>query len=161
MNDIKINLKVLIESLERKIIALKEIAYYTKKQEDLLRAEELDFRAFKNIMKNKQVRIDKISQLDEGFKPAYERIQGALNSQKDLYREEIEQMKTLVKEIGELSVAVQVLEGRNKQKFDMKASMVKSKMKDFRQSKQVVASYYDNIKKQKKADQSYFFDTKK
>lgn len=161
MYNVKINLQILIESLVKKIGYMQEINQYTKEQERLLKEEEVNYKQFNNIMQNKQVRIDKIVELDDGFEPAYERVRGALNTQPKLYKEEISKMKELIKEISDLGVEIQVLERRNKMQFDTKTISSKNKVKTYRRNKTAVTNYYDSIKKQNKDDNSYFFDSKK
>lgn len=161
MGEVQTNLQILIEALEKKINYMQEINHYTKEQERLLKEDEVNYKLFNNIMDNKQVRIDKIAELDAGFKPTFGRIQGVLNTQPEIYKEEIIRMKELIKVIGDIGVDIQVLERRNKVQFDSKAGRTKNKVKTYRKNKKAATNYYDNIKKQNKSGNSYFFDSKK
>lgn len=161
MSDIIIQIDLMIESLEKKKLFLEDILRYTKEQTELLKAEELDLRSFNNIMKNKQVRIDKLLQIDQGFESLYGRIKATLTAQPDIYREAIKKMQQLIKETTDLGVAVQVQEERNKVQFDVKSKNVKGEVKAFRTHKSAMSKYQNNYNKQQKADQPHFFDSKK
>lgn len=161
MSDIIVQIDLMVESLEKKKLFLEEILRYTKEQATLLTKEELDLRSFNNIMKNKQVRIDKLIQLDQGFESLFERIRTTITNQPDIYKEAIQQMQSLIKETTDLGVEIQVQEERNKIQFDAKSKNVKGEVKAFRHHKSAMKKYQNNYNKQQKADSPHFFDSKK
>lgn len=140
---------------------MKEIKQYTKEQERLLNEDEFNYKLFNNIMDNKQIRIDKIVEIDDGFVPMFERVKGILNSQPKLYQQEIKKMQQLIQRISDISVNIQASEQKNKLLFDNKIVAYKKQVKIYRNNKSVVTNYYDNIKKQNKSNGSVFFDSKK
>lgn len=161
MSEIVIQIDMMIESLEKKRELLKFILKYTKEQAEILSKEEMDLRSFNNIMKNKQIHIDKLIQLDQGFESLFGRIKTAISSQTEIYRESIVQMQKLIKETTDLGIEVQVQEERNKVQFDMKSKGVKGEVKAYRSHKSAMSTYQNNYIKSKKADQPHFFDSKK
>lgn len=161
MSDINIQVDILVEALLKKKRLLEEILDYSKEQEKILNQEELDLRSFNNIMKNKQVRIDNLMKIDDGFEGIFDRIKTVLTSQPDLYREAIKKMQVLITEINDLGIDIKVKEMRNKQKFDMKSQNMKGEVKLFRAHKSAMTGYQNNYIKQQKADAPHFFDSKK
>ncbi len=161
MSDIIVQIDLMVESLTKKKQLLSEILNYTKDQTALLAKEELDLRSFNNIMKNKQVRIEKLLQIDQGFESIYERIKVPISSQPEIYKDAILKMKQLIKETADMGIDVQVQEQRNKVQFDSKSQNVKGEVKAFRNHKSAMNTYQNNYNKQQKADQPHFFDSKK
>jgi len=161
MSDVMTTLSLLSEGLEKKKKSLGEILEYTKSQEQLLAEEEFNLKAFNNIMKNKQFRIDNVKQIDDGFRPSYERIRGRMEKTPDLYSQQINVMKDRIKAIGDLNVQIQVLEEKNFNKFKMISGTLKDEVKTFRTSKKAVNKYYKNYNKQHESVRENFFDSKK
>ncbi|VDN48554.1 conserved protein of unknown function [Petrocella atlantisensis] len=161
MGDMHLQVDILVEALEKKKVLLEEILDYSKEQSNLLMKEDFNTTSFNNIMSNKQIRIDKLIQIDEGFESAFDRIKSTLKAQPSLYKEAIEKMKQHITEVSDLGVEIQVTEMRNKQRFDLKSQNIKGDVKNFRNQRTAVSSYHNNYNKQKKADQPHFFDSKK
>lgn len=161
MSNVNIQVDILIESLEKKSKALEEILNLTNEQTELMEKEGFDFDAFNKIMDEKEIRINKVNELDEGFKNIYEKARLHLEGNKELFKDKISIMKQKIVEIGDLSVAITVQEERNKLQFMNKAKEEKAKVKEFRKSKQTAVNYYSNMNKQKSTEQSHFFDSKK
>lgn len=161
MSEVGVQVKILVDTLEKKKQLLTEIDNYTKEQANILSAPDLDLRAFNNIMSNKQVRIDLLMRIDDGFEATFDRVKTVLTTQPGIYKEAILKMKTLIKEVNDLGVSIQVQEQRNKLTFDTKTKSMKSEVKNFRNHKSAMNVYQNNYAKMKKADQPQFFDSKK
>lgn len=161
MNNINIQLELLLEVLGKKISLMEEIKTLTEDQKRLLENESFDFDTFNKLMNHKQIGIDKIIDLDEGFQITFSNIRSSIEAQPKLYKTKIEQMKEYIKRIGELGITITVQEERNKTKFAEKSIQEKNKVKEFRVNKKNVANYYANINRQQGSDQAHFFDSKK
>jgi len=161
MGDIQLQIEILVESLENKQRLLEEILSYTKEQAELLAKETLDLRSFNNIMKNKQIRIEKLVQIDDGFEQLFNRVRGPITAQPNLYKELIKRMKTLIQVISDLGVDIQVQEERNKQQFNRKNHSVKGEAKTLRSHKSAMDTYQTNYNNHKQVGQPHFFDSKK
>ena len=161
MNEVGIQVNLLLDTLNRKRQLLREIKKYTEDQKVLLSKEDFDMKAFKNVMKNKQVRIDLLAKLDDGFQSTFERVKNVLISQPTIYKDEILEMKNLIKEVSDLGIDVQVQEERNKINFEVKSKGVKSEVKSFRSHKTAMKKYQNSYNSQNKADAPKFFDSKK
>jgi len=161
MNEVRVQVDLLVDTLTKKKQLLTEIRKYTVDQKALLAIEDFDLRAFNNIMSNKQVRIDMLAKLDDGFEVAFERVRNVLSTQPDIYREAILSMKSLIKEVSDLGIDIQVQEERNRINFESKSKGLKSEVKSFRTHKSAMKKYQNTYNSQKKAGEPHFFDSKK
>lgn len=161
MNDVRVQVDLLVDTLTKKKQLLTEIRKYTDDQKALLAVEDFDLRAFNNIMSNKQVRIDLLGQLDDGFEATFERVRNVLSTQPDIYRDSILAMKSLIKEVNDIGIEIQVQEERNRSNFDTKSKGLKSEVKSLRTHKSAMKKYQSTYNSQKKADAPHFFDSKK
>ena len=85
-------LKILDESLDKKLALLKEIEDLSLSQSVMIE----DGAAFEDIdanMDDKAALIDRINKLDEGFQAMYDNIKENLEAQKEEYKDEIEVIK--------------------------------------------------------------------
>lgn len=135
MSDVIITLNMLIDGLENKKELLDEILNYTKIQENLLLAEEFNLKSFNNIMKNKQVRIDGVMRVDQGFQPLYERIRSHIEKSPELYKEYITKLQRIIKITSDLNVEIQVIEQNNHMKFKQVSKGLRGSVKQFRSQK--------------------------
>ncbi len=161
MSDVITTINVLIDGLKKKKKSLFEIYEYTLAQEKLLKEEDFDMKTFNNIMKNKQFRIDTVKQIDDGFRPGYERVRVHLEKNPELYREYIKEMQDLIKEIGDLNISIQVLEEKNHTRFKVVTAGKKNEVKSFRKNKKTVTGYYNNYNKQQESVRQNLYDSKK
>ena len=106
-------LKILDESLDKKLALLKEIEDLSLSQSEMIE----DGAAFEDIdanMDDKAVLIDRINKLDEGFQAMYDNIKENLEAQKEEYEDEIELIKKKISEVMSCSTQIQAIEARNK-----------------------------------------------
>lgn len=106
-------LKILDESLDKKLALLKEIEDLSLSQSVMIE----DGAAFEDIdanMDDKAVLIDRINKLDEGFQAMYDNIKENLEAQKEEYKDEIEVIKKKISEVMSCSTQIQAIEARNK-----------------------------------------------
>ena len=161
MSEVRVQVDLLVDTLTKKKQLLTEIRKYTIDQKAILSIEDFDLRAFNNIMSNKQVRIELLSKLDAGFEATFERVRNVLSTQPDIYRESILAMKTLIKEVNDIGIEIQVQEERNRSNFDAKSKGLKSEVKSLRTHKSAMKKYQNTYNSQRKADAPHFFDSKK
>ena len=106
-------LKILDESLDKKLALLKEIEDLSLSQSVMIE----DGAAFEDIdanMDDKAALIDRINKLDEGFQAMYDNIKENLEAQKEEYEDEIELIKKKISEVMSCSTQIQAIEARNK-----------------------------------------------
>lgn len=150
---------IMIEALSKKIQILEQLMSYTKEQEVLLEKEEWSMEGFQQLLDKKGELIDVLNTMDQGFEQVYERIEEELNGKKEAYAAEILLMQQHIKTITDLSVKLQELEYKNKEKIEIQFAKKKNEIKNFRQSKDSVNKYYRVMSKTQIVD-SAFLDKK-
>ena len=106
-------LKILDESLDKKLALLKEIEDLSRVQSAMIE-EEATFEDIDANMDDKAAIIEKINKLDEGFQALYDNIKDNLEAQKKEFKDEIETIKTKISEVMSCSTRIQAIEARNK-----------------------------------------------
>lgn len=138
-------LSVLEESLRKKLQILDELTSYTMAQQDLLKAEELDYDAFDQLVEKKDPLVQMIMELDQGFETVYDRIKEQLLGHKELYAVQIRTLQNLISELTDKSVKLQAMEQRNKTAVEQQFRKSREKIRQGRQNKQAALNYYRNM----------------
>jgi len=76
----------------------------------------------------KQTKIEEIQVLDDGFVSTYDRVKTYIINQHDVYKDDLLKLKEKIKLIGELGIAIQVNEMRNKRLLDIKKGSEKNRL---------------------------------
>lgn len=152
-------LMIMVESLSKKINILEQLLSYTKEQEALLEEEEWSMEEFQQLLDKKGELIDVLNIMDEGFEQVYERMEEEINGNKEKYTTEILLMQQRIKMITDVSIKLQELEYKNKEKIEAEFSKKRNEIKNFRQSKDSVNKYYRTMSKTQIVD-SAFLDKK-
>lgn len=147
--------KMMRESLEKKVAILQEIQKKNQEQERILNNPNATPDEFENNIDTKAALVDQIVALDNGFQTLYERVREALNQNRSQYADEIATMKECIRSITEYSAAVQVQEKQNYLLAQKKFAYVKDKVRGIRKSQQVVNSYYQNMMQSKFVDPQF------
>lgn len=138
-------LSVLEDSLKKKLQILDELTDYTMQQQELLKAEELDYEAFDRLVDQKDPLIQKIMELDQGFETVYDRIKEQLLGNKEQYAAQIRALQSLIGELTDKSVKLQTMEQRNKSAVEQQFRKSREKIRQGRQNKQAALNYYKNM----------------
>lgn len=142
-------LSIMKESLEKKIVILNQIIELNRQQKFLLQDANLSPEDFESNLKYKAGLVDQLNLMDEGFEELFQRVKEALNTNRAQYAEEIRQMQELIREITEKTNKIQVQEIQNKENAEQKFRMVRTQVKEVRNSQKVVKQYYDNMRMHK------------
>lgn len=140
-------LTILQESLQKKLEILDEIQRLCEMQNAILSEESVDYEKFDVCVDDKDICIEQLSRLDDGFEQLYNKVSAELQENKDKYRDWIAKTKELISQITEKSVAIQAQETRNKQSIE---SAFRAERKGIGQSKKTVRAamdYYRNMSK--------------
>ena len=151
-------LQMMIDSLNKKKDILTRIIALNEEQDKILSKPELDDNAFDANMKAKGDCIDGLDRLDEGFQSVFDRIKEELSDNKQMYSDEIETMKTLIKAVTELGAKIEVQEARNKVKVEAMFRRERQEHKEAKRSASMAKSYYQNMSRV--SDEPQFMDTK-
>ena len=118
-----------------------EILWVTLEQETALAPELEDMDRFDALMGKKEPLLAKLEQLDDGFSDVYAKVQATLTGQKETYKEEILEMQSLIAEITDISVKIQVLEERNRTMFEKYLLGRKQQLKAAKKSSRTADAY--------------------
>lgn len=133
------------ESLEKKLKIMEETYSLCKLQSDVLESETVDFDRFDQLVDEKDICIDKISKLDEGFELVYQRVQDELLNNKDAYSSEIKKMQELITKITDYGTRIMALEERNKKKVTSALNSERLSIREGRRSVNVAMNYYKGM----------------
>ena len=152
-------LNILQESLEKKLEALKHIEEINHVQTEILKKEELDMEAYDRTVDEKDIYVEELNKLDEGFEALYDRVKEELLADKSKYAVQIKHLQELIGEITDKSVSIQAEESRNKALLESHFSRQRKDLGKVRKSSKAAYGYYKNMNN-KKTD-SFFLDKKK
>lgn len=152
-------LKVLEESLYKKLMVLTKIQDYNEEQYRCFSTEQVDMEGFDAAIEEKGKLIDEVNKLDEGFEILYANLAKELDGNREKYAPQIKKLQELIKLVTEKSVQIQAQESRNKALIEAYFAKEKSQIKEGRKNSQAALGYYKNLNKAIMED-SHAFDLK-
>ena len=138
-------ISTLRDSLQKKDKILDEILRISNYQKELLEVTPLDYEKFDNYVNDKDVCIENLNKLDEGFEILYQRVDKELKENRELYAQEILQMKQLISSITEKSVSIQSLEERNRKAMEQAILQSRMALQKGKRSVSVAQNYYKSM----------------
>lgn len=138
-------LTILKESLHKKIHILDEIQRICDYQGKVLNSNPIDYEQFDRYVDDKDICINQLNQLDEGFERVYEKVREELQGNKEAYADWIREAKELITQITEKSVAIQTQESRNKQTVENIFRKERENMGKGKKSMKAAMDYYRNM----------------
>ena len=139
------SLNVLSESLDMKLDVLSKIKEYTERQKAVFEEEAPDIDEFDKLVDEKDVLVDKLISLDDGFEQLFQEVSAELKVNKDKYSSQIKQMQDKIGRITELSASIQAQESRNKKAIEEYFSRERQGIKQNRVSSKAAYDYYRNM----------------
>lgn len=140
-------LQMMIDSLKMKRSLLKEISKLNEEQRQLVIQTSMDEDAFQKNLDKKGELIDNLNKLDDGFQNVFERIKSELEVNRSAYKEQIQILKTLIKEVTDLGVTVEAQEARNKIVVQSKFNSMRKDLQQAKRSTKMANTYYQNMNK--------------
>lgn len=139
------SLNVLADSLDMKIEVLAKLKEFTEKQKIILETDNPDLEEFDKIVNDKDVYVDKLIALDDGFEKLYSEISDELKTNKDKYASEIRQLQDKISIVTETGASIQAQEARNKNMLDNLFAKQRQSIKRGRVSSRAAYDYYRNM----------------
>lgn len=149
------------ESLQKKLNVLDEIYRISMLQQDILSEESADYETFDRYVDDKDVCIEKLEKLDEGFELTYNRVKEELDGNRAAYTDDIRLMQKLISDITEKSASIQALEERNRKGVEEHFAKDRRQARDSKRSVNVAMNYYRNMNGLVGMDTSARMDSKK
>lgn len=153
-------IKILKDTLTKKIKLLNGIISLNKEQEAILNSCTVNFENFDETLKKKDDFILLLNQLDDGFEMIFAKIRDEMKNNTTEHKTDILIIQELIKEIIEKSINIQFQEKSNKSKLEGVLIKQKQEIKNYKISNQMVSKYYKNIMNEYQGE-SYFLDKKK
>jgi len=153
-------LTILSDSLKKKLNILRQIQDLNDSQHRCLKTEPVDFDAFEESVTQKGLLIDKINDLDEGFEAVYSKVRDGVLGNTGAYSAQISELKSLIAQITDSSVAIQAQEERNRQAVTASFAERRKAMRGGVSSARAVNQYSRNMSAASFAD-PFFLDKKK
>lgn len=140
-------INIMRDSLQKKIIVLDKIMAVNRKQTEIIKDIKTNMADYEKTLDEKQVLIDELNLLDEGFQTLYTRVEQEISAHKNEYVEEIKEMQKCIALITDKSVEIQEVEEKNRQIISQQFSLFKQEVKKFKQNKRAAGQYYDTMQK--------------
>lgn len=153
-------LNILEDSLKKKIEVLNRIGEVNDAQTEVLKGESPDLEAFDQMMEEKDLYIDELTKLDEGFEALYDNVKQELIGNRQKYADQIKRLQELITQITDKSVSIQAQEARNKALVENCFKKKRQELGNSRKNSQAAYGYYQNMNNMK-GIQPQFMDKKK
>lgn len=152
---------ILRDSISNKVHVLEKLMELTRRQGELARSGNPDVREFDDLLDEKGQQIDMLNMLDDGFVSIYEKVKDEITDNAAIYKSELLEIRKMIDRATDIGVRLEALEHENKQYIETFIANKKAEVKNFKQSKNMTASYAKNMTNQNAETTSYFMDKKK
>lgn len=153
-------LNILEESLKKKMDVLMRIQEVNDVQTDILKKEPVDLEAFDRTVDEKDLYVQELTGLDDGFESLYDKIRQELIENRQQYAGQIQRLKELITQITEKGVSIQAHEERNKALVESYFKKERGQLGKSRKNSKAVYGYYRNMNN-RNVTQPHFMDQKK
>lgn len=157
-NHVLIN--ILKDTLAKKINILDRLIEETSNQEQYISLKRDNLEEFEEIVERKDLLLNELSKLDDGFERVYERVSEIIKENKTLYQKNIMELKDAIRIVLEKSTLLERKEKNNQEKLKEYFIHKKKEIKSFNVSNQAVSNYYKNSSDGYRGE-SIFLDKKK
>ncbi len=141
----EVYLNILYQTLEKKNEVLDEIISLDRRQEMLIKSDNISVDEFQEIMDDKMPLLEQLEQLDNGFEVSYSRVKDGFITYKNQYQKTIEKMQIYITEISKKVMEIQRLETQNKERMKIKFADMHKRVKNYNVSSKSVGNYYKNM----------------
>ncbi len=137
-------IQIMIESLTKKSEMLARIIDKNEAQHDCVAGktyDEIDWDQFNLLIAEKDVCIERIVKMDEGFQSLYDRVKEQLKGDKDKYADQIREIQRLIGIVTDQGAKITTGEQRNRKIIEKVFGSKKKEIKRTRNSLRVASSY--------------------
>ena len=145
MQDTIRDIKILRDSMSRKERILNNLIDMTREQEAYLSTDEFDMDVFDGMLDAKNLMLDELNSVDNGFENVYNRVRDSLKADPSLYSEEIRDLKNCIREITGLGMQLQALEERNRNRLEQIFSSKRAEITGYKRASNHVSAYYQTM----------------
>ncbi len=137
-------IQIMTDSLIRKSEILDKLIVKNEEMHDCVADktyDEVDWDSFNLIVAQKQMYIDRIVKMDEGFQRLYDRVKEQLNEDRTKYADNIKEIQKLIEKVTGQGVKISTGEERNKKIIEKLFGNRKKEIRRTRNSLKVANSY--------------------
>lgn len=138
---------LLIDSLNKKITILENIAECNERQKKIVSSEKFDMEEFDGVSIEKVDLIEAMNRLDDGFETMYDRVREELQEKKEVYAIQIRTMQGLIQKVVGLSTSIEAEEKRIQAAVEGQFNKLRQEVKDTRKNSKAVSNYYKSMSK--------------
>lgn len=138
-------IRVLKESLEKKVDLLNKIVVRNEQQKQLFESDGTTPDELESNIEAKGRLVDQIVALDDGFEQLFKRVEQELSEHREEHKDEIREMQELIRKVTELSAKVESQEQRNRNLASSFFAGKKKTVKHVSVGTQAVSRYYQNM----------------
>ena len=160
MSDQNHYVEMMQKSLQKKDVILEGLLKECRKQAAIIAEPDITWKDFDDCIQAKQVLIEELVKLDDGFTDLYERMKEEFANHKSQYKTEIQQMQNLIKRITDRSVQIQTEEERNRKAVEKALLQAKNDIRCSKATVKAASDYYKVMSKVNLIDPQ-FMDQKK
>lgn len=148
MNETQNYLQMMIESLRKKDGVLSKIIEKNEAQADCILDKDygtVDWERFNVLVAEKDILINRINEMDQGFSSLYERVRDEVTNNRELHKEDISLMQELITSLTDKATRIMTQEERNRVKIEKVLLDAKKEIKHSRKSMKAVSNYYKSM----------------
>ncbi len=138
-------IEILQRSLEKKLVVLDKIMEENRNMAVVAQAEKFNPDLFDEIFDRKDALIKELNELDVGFRTVYAHVREELTGNKEEHKEEIANLQSLIKQVTDKSVAIQVEEKRNQVALNNRMDAFKKEVYQTKNTRKIMANYFNNM----------------
>jgi hypothetical protein len=143
--EVKVQIKILLEILYKKKNLLEQIYTITENQKLIIEAKDNNKDLFDQLAKEKKQQIEEVNDLDKHFDNIYKKISYYIHNNAEDYKELIKNLQEQIKIIMDIGVKIQIFEEKNSQLIQMKFTHINREIKSMSKGKiQAVQAYKNN-----------------
>ena len=138
-------LKVLEESLEKKLQIMQQLQEYSTEQQKILQAPAVQLEKYDEYVYKKDKLIEELTALDNGFETLYRNVSQELEGNREKYAAQISRLQELVTRVTEESVTIQAQETRNKKLVEDYFRRERANLAQSRKTSKAAFDYYRSM----------------
>ncbi len=141
-------IKIMIESLQKKDRILEKLIERCDDQAAVIANHDyadIKWDQFNGLIADKEILIDQLTELDDGFEALYERVGDELKTNKESYVEEIKRIQALIRELTDKGALIRAKEEKNRANLERVLKPAKKEIKSSKKSMSVINSYNNSM----------------
>ena len=138
-------LDAMIQSMDEKSDCLKQLLDMTAQQEQAISGENKDWDTFDRLIDAKEVVIDRLGELDDGFQAVFDKIRDELEGKKAQYKDRIAKLQEQIRQVTDQSNALITAEQRNKTIMENATSTERKRIRQTKTNARLASNYYNSM----------------